>query len=647
MASQTSVQDVVHSLEHGFLGTIVRLALILAVVTAVALIYLFRDFRGLGTMEGMDQAQVAREIAKGNGFTTKVIRPLALWRLEKAHGTRDFEGKMPELYHGPLQPLVNSVPLGLFKNAWAVPPKDQSKGFVFTQDRVIAATSMLFLLLATILTYVIARSLFDKLVAGLAAAIVLVTDGLWQYTLTGLPQMLMLFLLSGAVFAVYKAIHASINVGRPAVWMAIAGVLFGLLTLAHGVGAFIFLGALVFAAVYFRPRGVMMLWMLGFFLLIVVPWCYRNMNIMGNPFGIAYYAATDGIGGSEWRHMRSLNGPDLPNVGAQHYFNKIRGGLVGQVSSLTTLFCGCVVAPLFFISLLHPFRRPETGALRWLLGAMWVTGAIGMSVLGVKTSEQVSPNNFHVLFLPLFTIYGLAFLIILWNRTDIEIKLLKYGFLVIIVLLCAGSFILQMLPTQKPKIHWPPYWPNFIAKIGGEKGWMREGELLCSDQPWAVAWYADRDCVWLPTTIKDFYELNDMRRIAKKPISGLFLTPITSDQPFVSGLLRGENKDWLPLATRSQFPPSFPLTQPLAIPVLDRLFPDLLFLADTRRWEEGTQENISPAIQEERERAMKEGLPPEDLEQKSNATTPAAGDGSAPANSAAPSTPSQNQAQPQ
>ncbi len=646
MASETSVQDVVHSLEHGFLGKIIRLALILAVVAAVALIYLFRDFRGLGTMEGMDQAQVAREIARGNGFTTKVIRPLALWRLEKAYGTRDFEGNMPELYHGPLQPLVNSVPLGFFKDTWAVPPKDQSKGFVFAQDRVIAATSMIFLLLATLLTYFIARSLFDKLVAGLAATIVLVTDGLWQYTLTGLPHMLMLFLFSGGLFSVYRAIHASVNVGRPAVWMAVAGVCFGLLTLAHGVGAFIFLGALAFTAIYFRPRGILMLWMLGFFLLIVIPWCYRNMNIMGNPFGIAYYAATDGIGGSEWRHMRSLNGPDLPNVGAQHYFNKIRGGLVGQAGSLMTLFCGCLVAPIFFISLLHPFRRPETGAFRWLLAAMWLTGAIGMSVLGVKTAEQVTSNNFHVLFLPLFAVYGVAFLIILWNRTGIEVKLLWYGFLVIVVLLCAGQFILQMLPTQKPKIHWPPYLPTFTANMGGKSGWMREGELLCSDQPWAVAWYADRQCLWLPTTMKDFYDLNDMRRISKKPISGLFLTPITSDQAFVSGLLRGENRDWLPLATRAQLPPGFPLTQPLAIPVVDRFFPDLLFLADTRRWEEGTQEELSPAIQEERERVMKEGVPPEDWQQKSGTTVPATSGMSAPAD-AAQSAPGQNQPQPQ
>ena len=43
----------------------------------VSLIQVFGIFRGLSSPTGMDQAQIARELARGNGFHTKFIRPYA------------------------------------------------------------------------------------------------------------------------------------------------------------------------------------------------------------------------------------------------------------------------------------------------------------------------------------------------------------------------------------------------------------------------------------------------------------------------------------------------------------------------------------------------------------------------------------------
>ena len=44
---------------------------------------------------------------------------------------------------------------------------------------------------------------------------------------------------------------------------------------------------------------------------------------------------------------------------------------------------------------------------------------------------------------------------------------------------------------------------------GPINGWTTEKEIIASDRPWAVAWYADRKSLWLPMTVKDFLELND------------------------------------------------------------------------------------------------------------------------------------------
>ena len=46
----------------------------------------------------MDQAQIAREIARGNGFTTKLIRPVAYYQAEKAqkqHGLAASASRTP------------------------------------------------------------------------------------------------------------------------------------------------------------------------------------------------------------------------------------------------------------------------------------------------------------------------------------------------------------------------------------------------------------------------------------------------------------------------------------------------------------------------------------------------------------------------
>ena len=84
-----------------------------ASVIALALAYLLIQFRGLSSPSGMDQAQVAREIARGNGFSTKNIRPLALQQLQRSTGQIPL-GNFPDTFNAPLNPLVNSLALRCF-----------------------------------------------------------------------------------------------------------------------------------------------------------------------------------------------------------------------------------------------------------------------------------------------------------------------------------------------------------------------------------------------------------------------------------------------------------------------------------------------------------------------------------------------------
>ena len=80
------LQGVVHSLEQGQLARVIWLTAMWASVIGLSLAYLLIQFRGLSSLTGIDQAQVARELARGNGFSTKNIRPLAIQQLQRNNG---------------------------------------------------------------------------------------------------------------------------------------------------------------------------------------------------------------------------------------------------------------------------------------------------------------------------------------------------------------------------------------------------------------------------------------------------------------------------------------------------------------------------------------------------------------------------------
>ena len=51
-----------------------------------------------------------------------------------------------------------------------------------------------------------------------------------------------------------------------------------------------------------------------------------------------------------------------------------------------------VVAPLFFLSLLHPFKRPEIAHFRWCILSMWLFGVMGMTIYGIPEGI-LDPNQ--------------------------------------------------------------------------------------------------------------------------------------------------------------------------------------------------------------------------------------------------------------
>jgi hypothetical protein len=545
--SADAVQRAVHALEAGGLAVWVKRALVTAAIGGLALFYLMHECRGLATSQAMDQAQIGREIARGHGWRTNFIRPRAVGQMQ-GHGKNVAKKIWFDTYNAPLPPLVDAIALLPVKSHWKMSPRDA----VYVGDRAIATMSIFLFLASVAVLYFTARRLFDERIALMGSALVLICDTLWQYSLSGLPQMLLLFLFNATIYCLMRAVQAQIAGAPILYWLAASGAGFGLLALTHALTIFMFAGALIFCVLFFRPRGWAALIMLAVFSFLYLPWLARNYLVCGNPAGAAIYSVLHGIHQTtEAGWMRHV-GLDLTGVDPAAFKNKIRVNLVAQMGQIFEYLGWSVVAPMFFVALLHAFKRPDTGVMRWPILAMWIGAVFGMAAYGIDEEQEMAANQLHLLFIPIMTCYGLAFLFVLWNRLEIEMRIARIGFQALLILLCSLPLLLNFPPFApfKPSIRWPPYVPPYISVLND---WMKPPEIIASDMPWAVSWYADRRSIWLPENPRIFSDFNDYNTFGA-PVNGLYLTPISGSQNKLNDILKGEYKDWAGIILRADLP---------------------------------------------------------------------------------------------
>jgi hypothetical protein len=235
--------------------------------------------------------------------------------------------------------------------------------------------------------------------------------------------------------------------------------------------------------------------------------------------------------------MRTTNLADQPLVLDGLIAKVVRTTLL-QTTDILQLLAGIIIAPLFFISLLHPFKRASIANFRWAILLMWVCAALGLAFFGIS-KDPLDPNQLHLLFAPIMTAYGLAFISILWSRLEFvaSTPLLANVHHFVIVGVCALPLLLGL--PQKVRLgmhlrdrgglpHWPPYYaPALNSKTAGIKGWTKPNQIIFADQPWAVAWYADRISIWLPPTYTGFEKLENIAADLDTPVAGVVISPIS------------------------------------------------------------------------------------------------------------------------
>jgi hypothetical protein len=267
-------------------------------------------------------------------------------------------------------------------------------------------------------------------------------------------------------------------------------------------------------------------------------------------------------------------------VGQVRY--KLLANLRGMTQDELLKLGGTWLSWFFVAGLMVAFRNPGTQRLRWFLLmallTLTVVQAGGRTKLSAD-SPEINSENLLVLLLPIMVVYGLAFFLMLLDNIQWPERILRRIVIVIFLILISLPLILTLAPPRPSAVAYPPYYPPHAQKIAE---WMKPDELIMSDVPWAVAWYADRQAVWLTMDVKkDFYEINDFI----KPIKALYLTPVTTDARFVSSFAQPAEMSWaaivLNAAVSRRVPEGFPLS---SSPAHDFYWPQEIFLSDWERW---------------------------------------------------------------
>lgn len=586
-----SIQDTIYRLELG--SGAVWLRRIAAVIGFLALTawYVLTQFSGLASMEAMDYAQLARAVARGEGFQTQFIRPLALAELRDTAYRRSGQKvgpttqvpaatidlqQVPDTFNAPLYPYALSVAFKLAGHAERTSAADFQKSRILRAEYVMVGFNLLCFVLTAGLLYYLGVRLFDQRVGLLSVAIFLLADLQWQFVLSGLSTSLTMLLLLGAITALHEAWIAE-EEGRTVAlggWALGGSALLGAAFLTSYSIAWIAPWYGVALAWPLRNRWWVVSLSVLVILAIVAPWLLRNWSLTGNPLGhVMNLVGLDGTSYAGTSLLRSYR-LDQEALVWKDCVQKLFTGLSHFSVQGWGLVGGGLAAIFFVASWLHPFRQLRANLLRFFVIIAGLTLVMSGTLVQPRP-EALSESNTLVLLVPVLLLFGVAFFFILLDRLELNLVWLKPCAVVLLIGLHTAPLLLTLAPPDPATYRYPPYFPPVLRYIGNL---YTPTETLVSDLPWAVAWYGDRATIWLPATVKDFFELHDYVHAC----SGLLLTPQTGNAAFTSEINKGEWKEWSMLIKRQGIPPNFPLT---AVMPSSPSFDEYLLLTDRTRWQ--------------------------------------------------------------
>ena len=599
------LQDWIHKLEEGAWAGYLKITAFCLAILTLAVLYDLRAYRNFATPEAMDAAQLARNITEGRGYTTLFVRPFSLYLVQSRHqagstnaptGTdTDFaqiKTSHPDIANPPAYPLVLAglmkvlpfhQPLNLESTFWS----NDGNFWRYEPDFLIAVFNEVLLLVVVVMTFFLGRKLFDASVARLSVVLVLGCELIWRFSVSGLSTILLMIIFLGLTWCILRieqaASDSKLQPGRLLGLAIAAGLLAGAGALTRYAFGWIIVPVALFLFFFGGRRRILCaLAALGAFVLVLAPWVVRNFAVSGTPFGTAGFAIVEGTAVFPGFQLERSPHPDLSSaLWLTPYVHKLLQNARVILQDALPRLGGSWASLLFLAGLLLGFRGTAVRRMRYFLlmclVVFIVVQALGRTQLS-EESPEVNSENLLVLLAPLVFIYGASLFLTLLDQMVLPVRELRYLVKIVFVGLCCAPMIFALLPPKTAPVVYPPYYPPDIQRAAG---WMKENELMMSDVPWAVAWYGQRQCVWLTLNAQDdFYAISGM-----KPVQALYLTPETMDGRLLSDMGLGMENSWGSFVANAlaqrKIPGNFPLRY---APYGSAAIGSGIFLTDGERW---------------------------------------------------------------
>lgn len=565
--------------------------LVVVLLLSITCVQFFFNFRGLKSEVAMDQAQIARNIARGEGNTTHVLRPiqlmtdsnraginpsLSLEELQERATIKAAQGdqlinpkefspfKLTNTRYAPLYPLVEA---GIFRLAgihrfdlW----KMDGSNMIYLPDRIVAAISCLFFIGAVLSAYFVLYKIFDSTIACFSCSSLILSDMFLQYATSGLPCMMMLFFFIWGIYFLYLALQKNnVELGQPKhilLPIILSSICFTTVCLSGWIGLWPMVGFILFVALKFRPNGLYAippLVILGLALLIPV---YMNRAASGSIAGTAFYSICTGFIGTEDTAMRELFFGEVSLGSKQDLIINIIKNILAQGDLLYENLGNLPLALIFIISTLHRFKNPSANYIKWAIFGMWVFSLIGMALyVGQSTKDSLSAGQLMLLFAPFFTAFGAAMTLNIIARHSKELTPILRASVMMIALLVTSLPLILTLPhivkvgiltSHRGIPAWPPYYPLGINQEIHSQ--IPANEVVMTDQPAAVSWYADRKTLAMPKLVSHFGVLERLLNIYDGKVGGILISPKSREKRNPSDVSRTYG-DFAPLVLEGEF----------------------------------------------------------------------------------------------
>ncbi|HTO02359.1 MAG TPA: hypothetical protein VL069_01595, partial [Opitutus sp.] len=535
MLRPRSAQEFIHWLEMGGGARLVATTTALLGLLVLSLFVAWKQFQGVTAESALLQADVGRQLARGEGFSTLVNLPQTAAFLQQRGHAFDASQPYPELHHAPLYSVVIAGGLRLLPASFRESLFDEAPVAPdgFGGDYFLLGLNLGLLWLTAWLTFALARRLFDAQVGWLAAFAVLLSVGIWQQTVivNGAP---LLMLLGVTAFWIWLRIdeQAEATSRLAMAWLVALGASCGLLFLTEYSAGALILVALGYAAFRFKAHGrwrALILLMAGF-AVVTAPWTIRNINVAGNPVALAVQnvALKFGDPTAEPSTYRRTLSAELPSIDLKKLANKTLTGV--QQSLQERLWSGGAMWFAGFLAAgwLYTFRSSSANRLRWVF-----TVALGVMILSQALFNSGESERFVTGWMaPLIIVFGAGFFSVLLGSNAVLSQWPRWCM--------AGLLVVQALPLahdalepRRLHFHYPPYFPALFIGVHRElQGRDTVGRFgVMADVPAGVAWYGQQRVWAQPQRLRDFYAIT-----LEQPIGGLLLTPHTLDRPFFSEL---------------------------------------------------------------------------------------------------------------